>query len=299
MSRILTGNEDMHVELRVRTFIELCKEEYFNDSYLKSLTNLDNCKAMLLDSSFDTSSSVKGISKEKRQKLGYERGLMNTIKPGNYSNIWHLFALSNVTGCIIQSVYPDVKGSLIDRNYINITIRPEKVKQPDIVYIMWSHTQNSCLIGWSPNHFVPLMPSTMPAQSASPVLPQSVSTPPQPSSTNVKPFHKPVTLSSPTSPQKLPTSKSKFQGSYQYKSHFSNTWTKQWPFIIESINTSTCFTCSICQRTLSCAKQGIKDVKQHIATNLHQKNVKQAKSQKTIFQTCAANENSQNKVICM
>lgn len=37
MSRIICGNEDRHVELRTRTFIELCmnKEKYLNDGYFE------------------------------------------------------------------------------------------------------------------------------------------------------------------------------------------------------------------------------------------------------------------------
>ena len=166
MSRVLCGTEDMHVELRVRTFMELClkKDLYFDDTYLKTLTGLDNCKEWLLDSSFDTSSVSKGVDKVKRQQLGFEAGVISTIKPSKYSNMWHIFALSNVTGCSITSVYPEVRGSLVNRQYMNVTIVPEKVRQSGVAYLMWTHMNNTNLHGWSPNHFVPLMPAVTAAQ---------------------------------------------------------------------------------------------------------------------------------------
>ena len=40
----LTENQDQHIELRVRTFFELClkKSDYLDDQYLKRLTSLDS-----------------------------------------------------------------------------------------------------------------------------------------------------------------------------------------------------------------------------------------------------------------
>ena len=82
----------MHVELRVRTFMELCmkKELYYDNAYLKQLTGLDGYKECLLESSFDTSTSVKCPDKTTRHQLGFEADIVFTIKPGNYSNMWQL-----------------------------------------------------------------------------------------------------------------------------------------------------------------------------------------------------------------
>lgn len=68
MSRILYGNENIHVELRVRTFVGLClnKYQYLDDDYLKELTGLGGCIEKLFDSSFDTSADVKGKDKMQR-----------------------------------------------------------------------------------------------------------------------------------------------------------------------------------------------------------------------------------------
>ena len=96
MSRILCGDENMHVELRVRTFIELCinKGQYLSDTFLKELTGLDGCIDNLFNSSFDTSSSVKNKDRSERYREAFEAGILDTIKPSKYSNMWHILAHS-------------------------------------------------------------------------------------------------------------------------------------------------------------------------------------------------------------
>lgn len=81
--RILCGDENMHVELRVWTFIELCvkKDQYFSDAFLKELTGLDGCIGKLFYSSFDTSSAVKNKDKLQRYREAFEAGILDTIKP--------------------------------------------------------------------------------------------------------------------------------------------------------------------------------------------------------------------------
>ncbi|CAH3021528.1 unnamed protein product, partial [Porites evermanni] len=54
--------------------------------------------------------------------------------------------------------------------------------------------------------------------------------------------------------------------------------------------------CTACNRALSCAKQGIKDVKDHLETKAHQNNAKQLQKQPTLFQTCASTQNDIDKV---
>ena len=160
MSKIICGNENRHVELRVRTFIELClnRDKYLNNSYLKELTGLDDYMENLLGSSFDLSSKTKGKPKSERQREGFEAGIVDNIKPGTYSTMWHIFALSNNLGFPIQTVYPDVRGSLVDRNSANVRITPSLMQHPSVAYVMWTHTRNVDLHGWTPNHFVPLLP---------------------------------------------------------------------------------------------------------------------------------------------
>ena len=75
MSTIICGNENRHVELHVRTFIELClnRDKYLNNSYLKELTGLDDYMENLLGSSFDLSFKTKRKPKSERQREGFLR----------------------------------------------------------------------------------------------------------------------------------------------------------------------------------------------------------------------------------
>ena len=287
VSIALTGNQDLHIELRVRTFFELClkKNDYLDDQYLKRLTGLDSCMAKLFESSFDTSSVKPGISKAVRISNAYEVDALNTIKSGSYSSMWHLYALSNVIGCPISSLYPMVEASLIDRKYMNVTITPTVQQSTSEVVILWTHTNNTNLKGWSPNHFVPLVPGTskaaFPAAGKSSGLVQdSKSSPP------------------PKKRQKLSDGvvKKKFTGSYMYKASFNHTWTQTWPCIVPVKNDKHSFRCILCNKVNDCGKQGIGDVKRHIQRDEHKKNAKRSKKQKTLFQACAQAQNNEDKV---
>lgn len=295
MSRILCGTEDMHVELRVRSFMELClkKDLYYDDTYLKTLTGLNDYKTCLLDSSFDTYSTVKGKNKLQRQQEGFEAGIIDTIKPHKYSNIWHIFALANVTGCTINSIYPRVSGSLIDRRYMNVRISPEKTQHPEVAYLMWTNTKNTNLQGWSPNHFVPLMPIAI-AQSPAPHNQQSTSSSSKSTSAQVPTPDRKRNINQPRKDD--PIKKTKYMGSFMYNAHFSTTWTQQWPYIVPSSKSTSHFYCTICNRTLSCAKQGVRDVRVHLETMLHSNNAKKSKTQMTLHQACASSQNAEEKV---
>ena len=291
LSRIICGNEDRHVELRMRTFIELCKnkDKYLNDCYLKELTGLDDYVENLLGSSFDLSSKTRGKTNTERQREGFEAGIVDTIKPGTYSTMWDIFALSNILGFPIQTVYPDVKGSLVNRNYVNVLITPSQMQHPTVAYIMWTHASNVDLHGWTPNHFVPLIPVPPLAVGAAQA---KTSAPPL---TAVPKASKKRARSPPSVPHST-FKKSKYTGSFLYKTHFSNTWTQQWPCIVGIPGTPTKFRCTACNRALSCAKQGIKDVKDHLETKAHQNNAKQLQKQSTLIQTCASTQNDTDKV---
>ena len=97
----------VEMKLRVRTFIELClyRDKYLNNSYLKELTGLDDYMENLLGGNFDLSSKTKGKPKSERQREGFEAGIVDNM-PGTYSTMWHIFALSNILGFPIQTVYP-------------------------------------------------------------------------------------------------------------------------------------------------------------------------------------------------
>ena len=90
--------------------------------------------------------------------------------------------------------------------------------------------------------------------------------------------------------------KTKYQGSFQYKASFDPSWTDQWPCIVSCLESKHNFYCTVCKRTVSCSKQGVRDVKVHMETNMHQNNAKGMKNQSTLFQVCASTQNKQDKV---
>ena len=165
---------------------------------------------------------------------------------------------------------------------------PENAVNPDAVYLMWTSTQYSSLNGFTPNHFVPLMPVNKPQISLSNTI-TSECLPPQPATSN--PQKRNISIN-----QNTNAKKTHYQGSFTYSSHFNTMWTQQWPCIIASSKSTTHFYCTICQREILCAKQGVRDVKVHVATALHEKNLKVINCQKTLTQTCASQQNSQDKV---
>ena len=68
-------------------------------------------------------------------------GVIDTIKPSKYSNMWHIFVLCNATGFPMTSVYPCVHGSLIDHNCMNISSQPAKKRCSSQAVIVWTHIQ--------------------------------------------------------------------------------------------------------------------------------------------------------------
>lgn len=321
MSRILCGDENMHMELRVRTFIELCinKGQYLSDTFLKELTGLGSCIDKLFNSSFDTSSAVKNKDRSERYREAFEAGILDTIKPSKYSNMWHIFALCNVIGCSITSVYPCVSGSLIDRSYMNISIQPVRKRCSSTAVIMWTNTNVTDLRGWFPNHFVPLIPDDLVAKSSKTYAQMTAdgkppnikkeasrSTTRETERMSAKNQCTPSTgkgqkSESSRKRKEMPQTKgnakkTKYQGSFQYKSSFDPRWTDQWPCIVPCPESKHSFYCKVCKRTVSCSKQGIRDVKVHITTIMHQDNAKGMKNQSTLFQVYASTQNKQDKV---
>ena len=65
--------------------------------------------------------------------------------------------------------------------------------------------------------------------------------------------------------------RARFLGAYKYKSKFSKDWTKTWTFIVSMPHDPFSFRCTVCCKTLSCAHQGITDVRSHIAGKNHQR----------------------------
>ena len=89
----------------------------------------------------------------------------------------------------------------------------------------------------------------------------------------------------------------KYSGAAVYKTKFKSTWTSKWPFATGVKGDPYSYRCNVCDRTLSCAHQGEKDVSRHAETAQHKKFVKSLKNvQKLNFLSQKQSETLQEKV---
>ena len=216
-----------------------------------------------------------------------------------------------------------VIGSLIDRSYMNICIQPVNKRCSSTAVIMWTNTILTDLRGWFPNHFVPLIPEALVvllgksartyAQVASDAKKKETSPNKKKKQQQIlsHTLEKKKSVPSPANVRKenssnkrkeIPVTKSnvqkktKYQGSFQYKTSFNPSWTDQWPCIVSCLESKHSFYCTVCKRTVSCSKQGVRDVKVQMETNIHQNNAKGMKNQSPLFQVCASTQKKQDKV---
>ena len=69
----------------------------------------------------------------------------------------------------------------------------------------------------------------------------------------------------------------KYQGAAVYKSKFQSEWQRKWPCITPLKDKRSYFYCTVCAKAVSCGHQGEKDVKRHMESELHKKNVNSVK----------------------
>ena len=81
----------------------------------------------------------------------------------------------------------------------------------------------------------------------------------------------------PSKRMKSSISVKKYSGAAVYKTKFKSTWTSKWPFATGVKADPYSYRCNVCDRSLSCAHQGEKDVSCHAESAQHKKNVKSLK----------------------
>ncbi|CAF1350216.1 unnamed protein product [Adineta steineri] len=125
-----------HVELRVRTIIELVKNKtHYIDQYTNHIGPFD--------------AAIRRICNKNR-----------------FSELYELVALANVLNCDVQSVYPYIDYRA-EMKIMNAVYKPVDISTPSNgrVIIFWSSTEDEILTRarpgncgtWNPNHFVPLV----------------------------------------------------------------------------------------------------------------------------------------------
>ena len=162
LSLVVFGSEESHMELRVRTIVELALNE---KSYLDEKTFTDMAEysyegimeyivqVSISDNSFIANDRLSSFRNE----------VMLTAKDGKYSSILHLLASCNVLQKPINSIYPEAQNPGVDRDVHNQVFFPVgNIYYPEtldgIITILWTHTHDTKLKGWKPNHFVSCFP---------------------------------------------------------------------------------------------------------------------------------------------
>ncbi len=180
---LMSGEEESWPEYRVRTALELEKnsQEYARQMVSHASVSLDgvqprNFIPQLL--------SVQGIHELHVACTTYDLLFENAlgavirdveakecVRSGNYASMHHLWALSTVTGCQINVLYPSFNSAISP--FFNIVISPleevSSASQPGMLTVLWTSTASSVppAVGfWQPNHFVPvLFPNTYQMES--------------------------------------------------------------------------------------------------------------------------------------
>jgi hypothetical protein len=130
----LTGSQQLSLELRVRTCLEMI-------SIKDRVMSLPVATYLLMVSP------------------NYIASVFTCAKAGGYSSIWTIFALSNAVGCTIEYIYPPMNGDQ-DRPFrLNMLVVPQRpIQDQRQIRVMWTRLQPyQQRHYWYPDHFVPLL----------------------------------------------------------------------------------------------------------------------------------------------
>ena len=149
------GDEEQHVEMRLRTVLELALNSRFYQE------GEDIKEILLVEAQEIHPNNGKSPAKlsDEQVKKQFEWEVQNKSACLNeWACYWHLQALGTVLNRQIRSVFPDSGGNEI-KKYFKAIIRPRQYdpsKEP--LAFMWTHTKGGDASKFQPNHFVPLIP---------------------------------------------------------------------------------------------------------------------------------------------
>ena len=151
MSLLLFGNENFHVELRIRATLELVSNFHI---YMKADTwTKMSSQPVTMQYLFETSISPECYVNENYTK-SLQNEIMKSARKGEYASIIHIFALVNSLQCSVNSIFPEVNNPTINRSTHNQIISSVSLTLTISFNVMWTHCTNQNKLGWTPNHFV-------------------------------------------------------------------------------------------------------------------------------------------------
>ena len=151
---LLYGSECRHVECRVRCLVELVMNtsRYLRqDTYTTMSSNRTDMQYVLETSVSDEAR----VSDDMTTSLQNE--ILLSVKDGHYSSLIHFYASVNALSRPVVTIFPSTQHVTINREIHNQIIRPlsqSSLQNDPPMFIMWTHTSNTSLVNWSPNHFV-------------------------------------------------------------------------------------------------------------------------------------------------
>ena len=161
ISLVIFGSESYHVELQIRTTVELAYniEKYSSMDTLNSMveTSFEDMVKYIMQVSVSDEAFDSDLDKSLKAEV------MLTARSGQYASLIHLFAISNFTGKPINSMYPRAQNPGVNRDVHNQILFPEcKMYYTDdlheVIHVLWTHTSVTSMKTWKPNHFVPCFP---------------------------------------------------------------------------------------------------------------------------------------------
>ena len=161
VSMYLSGEQNMHVEIRVRMAMELIKhpETYLQDGYL-SLGVGDGKRKVGIAKQYAQYSDQYGhgtqniLSQTDVQNI-FRAEVTDVIKNGSFCGMWLLHAVASLLQRPVHSIYPGLGPPKADLNRIIMPREPLKQAKLSAISIMWTSTHdNNIKSWWQPNHFV-------------------------------------------------------------------------------------------------------------------------------------------------
>ncbi|XP_076452698.1 uncharacterized protein LOC143288233 [Babylonia areolata] len=165
------GNEDHHLEMRMRIAIEMALHSghYLSPDLSSHVQDLPLICAQYSDcfkNEILTRQTIEGI---------FYKEVTKTVISGTYLGLWQLYAVCSVLAVPVFSIYPQYGGHTA-RCHLHHLIQPRRPKaspETGISFgIMWSNTSGRALAAtvWKPNHFVACLPAPVPIKDGDFVL---------------------------------------------------------------------------------------------------------------------------------
>nr|XP_046229831.1 vertnin [Scatophagus argus]XP_046229832.1 vertnin [Scatophagus argus] len=154
VSMLLLGNNELSLELQVRTVVEMVLwKRYYLSGMIDSKMMLQAVRFSLCA---EESEDMLNLPVTVLEAI-FDADVKASCFPGSYANMWHVYALSSVLKFNIYSIYPMFNHKI--RPYFNRVIRPRtwpSDSEPLTLHVMWSGELQSQSL-FRPNHFVALV----------------------------------------------------------------------------------------------------------------------------------------------